>query len=650
MARVGFPSLEEQRRDPAAFKEGTETAKGLAPEHLVKLVRSQKQEAYASETRIRSAWKEWWNLWLNNVDFSDKEEWQTKLWIPKPFTAVEQATALIQRGLLESPDAFTIEGLDDRDKIIAARVWRPLIRYLLERAEFPNKFSDAAKMGFILGLAGYLKFRWVANAVPQLSGIQPGPDGRPVPIFKAGVRHALVVDFVQPWRVFRDPESEPRKNFSGTFLIHCEWKDRPVLRAMQAAGWDPTTVEELLQKKGKVGDTALVGHEEEEFEEFRRHWQRHEFRHSYLVNEAWTDILDENGDPVMPSALMVVSDDKILYGPSDNPLWATDMQTGRRKWPFLATAPLVHPSQFIGRGIVEQEAGLSRLFSNVFMLWADGLNWRVNPPTEIFQDALVDWEDLDHYPGKLWVKHTEKPALTPANMGQMNTNEVMAALEYIDRQRQNSNFVSDFVVGLPGSRAEITKGEVQIKTSQSLAIFEAMGRNLEVMGRDAVELAYNFAMQYMVDYSNPDIRRILGDEVTMILGNLSLPERIDQLQGAYDFRFTGVSQALHKAEQLQKVMQFATLMSSPIFAQAVQTPADILKVIADLLNITEHIRLNEAPPIIPGTGPTMPSATPEPPTAAGIIRSQGAGPEAPQAPPARGAEGSALVSEMGGMG
>lgn len=590
-----MPSLEEMQNDPAALAEGQQAARQLRPEHLVELVRVQKEEAEKATASLRERWVHYHRLWMNDVDFSAKEDWQTKLWVPKVFTAVEQATALIQRSLLDVPDAFGIDGFDVRDKELAARLWGPLLKLFLNNSNMPYKFADICKVGFITGVAGYLKMRPVAVNVPKLMSAQPDPlTGKILPSFTYSPRTFLALDYVQPQNVFRDPDSRPRENFSGSYLYHSEWKDRSALQAMLQFGWDPEALKELLSAPDRGygspwgTDMQRADADAKQYSSFTRH----KFRKSYLVDEGWLDILDENGDVVMPDALMVHSNGKILYGPVDNPVWSTDLNTGRRKWPFVAGSPIGHPTRFEGRGIVEQDASLASLYSNVFMLWADGLNWAVNPPTEIHQDALVDWEDLEHYPGKLWVKHSSEPALTPANMGRMNTNEILSALQYIDQTRQNSNFVTDFAVGLPGSRSDVTKGEVQIKTAQSLAIFEAMGKNLEQTGRTIVELAYDLVLQYFDQYNDPKVGRILGPEAQFFLESIPLEERIESLQGNYDFTFTGVTQALQKSDQLQKVVQFATLAASPGY-QGYTNPSQVMSVLAGLLSISDQIDVSQ---------------------------------------------------------
>ena len=619
ISTVTAPHVEEQRNDPRARAEGRDAVSQLADTHLANLIEWQKKEAEAATKRLREDWAYWWDLWLNNVSFEGKEDWQTQVWVPKPSAAIEQATALIHRSLLDAPEPFRIDGEGDpRSKKLAMNVWNPLVRLAFEQANFIGKYADSCKVGFITGVAGYQKFRWQNTRTPYLVAAALDPaTGRVVPQFAHRSRGFLAIDYVEPWKIFRDPESRARENFSGTYLIHDEWKNRAFLHGMRRV-WDQDAIQRLLDR-GAGGPLSTAGMTNTQEEEARRKQERHEpnpLRKPVLVSEWWGDILNEHGDPVMPDALMTASGRDILLKPVDNPLWATDRSSGRRKWPFLAAAPLVHPTRFEGRGIAEQNADLSRLFSGTLCLMADGMNWMVNPETEVWQDALVDFTDLGHYPGKLWIKKSQPQALMQAQSHRMVVGEVMAFLNWVAQLAKESDFVTDFAAGLPGSRSQITLGETEIKTAQSLAVFEMMSRNLEHGGREAVELTKDILAQHLSDFMDPEILGILGPDNAMLLASMPLHERINELQGNFTYSFTGLSGAMKKADQLNKIVQFGQLAASRPYVDllAQQTPqvfVQILRTLRDTLGLGDRITLPEEQAMTPMMGaPGMPGAVP----------------------------------------
>lgn len=614
------PHLDEQRVDERARAEGRAALKRLPVGHLIEMVAAQKRESEAHNSELRRLMAYWWELWQNRVVFDDKEDWQTQIWIPKPFTAAEQAGALISRSLLEG-DPFGVEGRegDRRSQLRAVHVWKPLIKMAWEGCGFLEKFADSAKVGFITGIAGYRKYRWQRTRIPILVGAQLDEvTGEILPAFTYRQRSFLAVDYVFPWNIWRDPRSKARENFSGSYLIHGEWKDRAMVRAMGQAGWDQLAITDLLAMRGggeEAGGTGTSGTTSRQAEARRRGqtYEPSQYRQDFFVDEWWGDVIDTNGDPVFPDGLMTVSTGKVLLLPRTNPLWATDIASGRRKWPFLAAAPIVHPGRFEGRGLIEQNADLARLFSGAFNLLSDGMNWTLNQPTEIYQDGLVDPNDLDHYPGKAWIKRVKEPVLMPAQMGKPEVASALAFLQYVGQMTQNADFVTDFAIGLPGSRSDITLGETQIKTQQSLSIFEGMGKNLEQGGREDVELTLNFLSQYLSDFTNPAVAQLLGPENARFLMSLPLHERINELQGDFVYSFTSVSQALQKDAMLRRVVQFAQLAASMpyiqiIAQQAPQVFAQILTALRDLLGLGDKITLPSEQQTMSPPGGALPSA------------------------------------------
>ena len=197
-----MPSSEDMIRDPKAQAEGQAAVTKLDPTHLSELVKAQKNEAEEATRELRILQRKYYDLWMNKVDFSDKEEWQTQLWVPKVFTAVEQATSLIQRALLDTPQPFGIEGNNDRSRVLAAKLWKPLLNMVMDKAGFPYKFSDAAKMGFITGVAGYLKVRPITVGVPKLMGTTTDPlTGVASPKFQIGKRSFISLEHILPWNI-----------------------------------------------------------------------------------------------------------------------------------------------------------------------------------------------------------------------------------------------------------------------------------------------------------------------------------------------------------------------------------------------------------------------------------------------------------------
>jgi len=546
---------------------------------------------------MREQWSESWRYYQSEVDYSDKEEWQSAVWIPMPWSSVEHAGAKLQVALSDSPDYFKIDGVDPRDKLLAQRVWNPLIKFAFDKASFTAKFIDAIKLSLATGISLYLKFRYPSLPSPILDNLQLDPEtGMVSPVYRMQRQSALTVETVEPWKVYRDAKSKPREQWSGSFIIHEDYVDRAVLRSGGEAGIYKN-LEIVLGGAGvSGGEQAGQGHTSEATRR-QMSWAPHQFRKPTLVSEWYGDIVDENGDMVYPDALMIVANSQtLIYGPADNPLWAVDPKTFRRKWPLVAFSALGHPLRFEGWGILQAVTPLAVLFSNLFNLFADGLNWKVNQPTELNTTLLDEDDDNEHYPGKLWRKLGEGQLLTPADIGQMDASAVLASLQFMQQLWENNSFVTHFVSGQPGTRSQITKGEVQIKTAQSLGIFEAMGKNIEAGGMAALELSYDLLSQYTTNWTDPALAGLVGQEYAGLLSMMDPVARMRELNGQFNYVFTGITAALQKAELLGRLLQASALAAQGPYL-GYTNPSEVLAAIFDSLGVRDKITVTEEPAI-----------------------------------------------------
>jgi hypothetical protein len=586
------PSSEELRFDTQARAEGRAKALALPEAHLIRLLNANRDESERSTTKLRAGWTESWRYYQSEVDYGDKEEWQSAVWIPTPWSAVEQASNVLKLGLMNNSDFAKIDGVDQKDKLLAEKIWNPVLLFAFTKSGFIPKFVDAMKVGLATGMSMYLKFRYPSMPSPILDSVQlmasPGQMPTLVPQYKMRRQSALDIGTVPPWNIYRDPRSRPGEQWSGSYLIHEDYVDRAVLSG--------STVYKNLDTalaSGASGGTDDRSGAAADAQRKGQTWEPHEFRKPILASEWYGDILDENGDLVYPDALMIAADRKVLiYGPTENPLWAVDPRTFRRKWPFIGFSPIRHPLRFEGWGILQAVTPLAVLFSNLFNLFTDGLNWKVNQPTELNTNLLEEDDDHEHYPGKLWRKIGEGQLLSPAAIGQMSTGEVLAAMQFMQTLWEQNAFVNNFVMGSQGTRSQITKGEVQIRTGQSMGMFDGMGRDIEEGGKACLELAYDFMSQYMTDWSDPTIAAVVGPQYSQLLNMMEPAARMQELGGQYNYTFSGITQSLQKADLLGRLMQAASLAAEGIYA-GYTNPAEVLSTIFDAMGVRDKIPVSE---------------------------------------------------------
>jgi len=113
-----------------------------------------------------NVWNECWALYRGQEDFSNKEDWQSKIVLPKSFGTVKQATNLIKRllNLSKKPYRAEPENPDDAVWNLRSEKMTSLSKMLLDKAKFLDEFGTGLECSFIMGL-GLWKLGW--NVMPR---------------------------------------------------------------------------------------------------------------------------------------------------------------------------------------------------------------------------------------------------------------------------------------------------------------------------------------------------------------------------------------------------------------------------------------------------------------------------------------------------
>jgi len=187
---------------------------------------------------------------------------------------------------------------------------------------------------------------------------------------------------------------------------------------------------------------------------------------------------------------------------------------------------------------------------------------------EIFPELLLDPTDLDMWPGKDVYRILDNPETPVVRdlLAKSNMADLLAFAQYTGQQVDNGDFVSEFISGLPGTRSEITKGEVEIKTEQNLGIFDSIGTEVEC---GAVNLAYSMYETMVLNWnaeSRPSPRRVLKDnDFTAFLEGASLEVKRQFLKEQCDIRIVGISAQLEMEKKAKLLMAFKQYAESPMF-------------------------------------------------------------------------------------
>ncbi len=532
-AAVMDATMDDQER-----REREEAVKAMIEDekHLIDYGMASREESRIAHRELREEWDKSWNAYELVRDNSGKEDWQSSVITPLPFSTVQQAKQIIRKSLLDRPDYFSVTGVEKRDRPMAEFHKASLDFHLSpSQANFPMAFSDAAEMSFAVGQS--------MEIIPQWKKRTNGTEG-------------LFIALAPPWHINRDPSATSRDPQSGMYWIHDEYMDKWELLELESEG-----IYQNIEKAFSGGD----GGDEKERDERRRKMvvARHKYRQSMKIHEFWGVILDKQGRILHPNSTFTWAGTTIIRAlrPNRHP---------SIRWPGVGFSPIPHLMRHTGRGVLWGVLSLWRLGDNLLNLHFDDLNWVINRMFEIDPKLLVDeGSDSEAYPGKHWFRKAGMAGATAIRevaMTRSHTSDVLPNLQYIFQLWQNGTFVNEFVTGIPGSRSNITKGEVQIKTQQSLGMFDSFGKELEFGAIWAIRAIMDVLAINWTELSIPGMDEVMGGRLGPLIEAIRLadPEqRMHHLRTNADIKVNGISALITRSENLQRIDALMQRAESP---------------------------------------------------------------------------------------
>ncbi len=519
-------------QEMAEREEAVERYSVEAEKHFVDYLQDCVDTSYEANRDIRAIQSDCYRVFQEKEprSYRFKEEWQSRVTVPKPFSSVMYGAAAVKKAF--SPDYLSIENEKDE---VAEAFWKKVLDTQLDNrhANFVTRYIDATIMGLAVGQS--------MEVIPKY-------------IPKKGLRF----DLVEPWKIYRDPDAPARDSQGGLFWIHQEWLDYHVLQKGEAAG--------KYYNVARVKDQA---HEDPENpfmtkEAIARRrgqtWTRSKFRQMFLASEFWGTILASNGEVLLESGTYSVAAGRMIETPKKTPY-------NFLRWPGISFSPLPDILGFGGRGLLEGIIGLWESMSNLLCLHEDGLKFVVNPPTEINVDGLVDPEDIDDWPGKKYLaRDTVSGQQVVRTVDRRDvTNSILANLQYHDQQFQRGSMVTDAVQGLPGYRQEMTARESAQNLDQAMGVFGLMGTNLE----DGAIRVLEAAIDVISVFANPsELLMMVDQEVAQVINQKKVnPEadpKLPELSGS--FSISGMQELLKEADTLRYLTQnIFPMAESPVW-------------------------------------------------------------------------------------
>ena len=556
--RAPYPSAMD-RQELSEREAAAQAYAGENEQHFADYARDCILQSRKSSEDIRQTQSTLYDMYLEKepASWADKEVWQSRIIIPKPFGVVQFGMAAVKKAF--QPKFLSVENYINK---ASAGFWEKLMQFQHneQHARFRQVFTDASGMGLAIGQSLEMIPRWVKGK---------------------GLKYTLV----EPWKIDRDPDANSRDPQSGMFWIHSEWIDYFVLKQGEKAG-----IYHDVDRAKDCSDTSIAneGLTKEELKEKRGYvYQKSRFRQLIFTSEFWGIVLSPKGEMLLPNARYTIAGGRNVIGLPK----AVPFQNIR--WPGISFSPLPDFLRFGGRGLLESVKSLWDYMNNLMCLHADYENWVVNPPMEINVDGLVDPNDVEQWPGKKYLtKDTVHGQQVIRTVGRkFVTNDVLPNLQYADQNVQRGSFITDAVQGLPGYRQEMTWRESQMLLEQALGVFMLIGENVEWGAIDALKAGAEIVRCYIgID----DLRQVFGGEDSEIDPNAFIDTEsptgtgvtLPLLDGS--FHVSGLSTITKEAETMRTIADMLIPMSErPPWAKYMR-PYEILKAVEERSNVKDE--------------------------------------------------------------
>jgi hypothetical protein len=489
-----------------------------------------RDEAEKATRERRLAADELWTLYQNRQDYTGKKDWQSKVFVPKVFMSVEQATAIVKRAVMSPRRLFKLNVInpdDEEAKEAMSDVDRVLKRHLKD-SNFASSYAETIKEAFLVGL------------------------GIPKVLWEGGLRFVNVPTS----KTYIDPDFQSGSFEPPKFIIEEKEMDLGELKDMAKrinaeAGRNVFNMKEINRIKEDQRDVANQQMEER----VRKGLSDHNKTNKRVkILEFWGTLIDKESNEVTKNQLRVIANDKYIIRTQSNPF-------DHQKAPYLPVTPIIYPHRGAwGVSLVEPVVKMQYAYNNIVNLGIDNLNFSVNKVFEYQPSNLVNPRSLTQlYPGKLVAKHTPGQAVTEIRTSGIGQDSFLV-LDLLQSEIQKGTAITEFLLGTSGKSKTAT--EAELKTAQAQGLFDTIARDIETNSLSPlIEMSFELLVQFG-----------------------AIPQ---ELRGRYKFDVGGLSLLLVKREQTERVTQVLGLALQSQTIAAMTNIRELYSMYLNLLNLED---------------------------------------------------------------
>ena len=562
----------------------------LTEEQVVDQIRRYKTEDEERLKNIMWTMLACYDQYRNKCDFSSKESWQSQITIAKAHAAVKHATANILKLLAQTSQPITVEDLAANSRFpmfFASDVERGILK-LWEVATYREWLRDLLEGGFACGM-GVGKVIWQYGERNHTSiGVDKG---QPAIFTQTVLEGSLGLHSVDPWRFTFGPGT------NGRYVDRCVETipvDIPLLK--EIGGF---TNLDRLEKEDMSPD--------EQREQIRRRkdeWEpREHVRKEARLWEYWGDLIDEDSQEVVGKDMhILIANEKYIIK-----LQGEDISTAKRqmephpfwdkKKPYIVYSPLSVAFRFPGQGILEATLAIKDAIDEISQMQVDHLKFSLLNMFEIDMQMMENPEDIATgvEPGKFFRKRPGtggQKMIQTVDMVPLTGDSFNAQLAF-GKEYQRGTFITDQTQGQLDVKGETTATEVTTTQANTTLMLGDIALHIEdTLLTPVAERTWDRMFQFMDSMSNPSWSMVLGDYRGQFLDGLPIQDRIAIIQSNYRFSARGLSRALERAQNLQKLINYVQVIGQfgEMFIPMLNMP-DIFRRIHESFHFEEPWRM-----------------------------------------------------------
>lgn len=557
-----------------------------------------------------------WRAYFNEMDFSKKEPWQSKVALPIWAMAVDQAKGAMGNALKKAQRLFSIEVPNPNDQLAVsvAHFTQDALSELLRRSQINKVITDGLHAGLITNMMVFKaklieeeieRFEPIFKDVP-VSPPQFNPDGTPTTAHildhQAVVESTLRFDIpvINPVNFWVDPANR------GLYKI-------------QRALWDTARLETQDAKNlfrapalAAALTTDAANSMEDDIE--RRNMQllgtRNAMRRQVELLEYWGPIYDKQGRLRYKNRWVIIFNRKELGLMDPYPFWHGGD-------PYSVSNLIRVPFSPYGKMLYQHAGPLNIAITELMCMILDSEKYGTLKGFGIDTGLL---EDVDEIADGLF------PGITLSTLGPNAIQQLdfkgagqlsLQVLGELIQGHQNATGINEFLTGQASTRGRATATEVQTKGQQSAGFFDSLSGEVEEYGLEPlIEKCWWNMLQFFDQWDAPYMQALAAKWAIPIevLGRNAV-ERYKIMHQPFKFHVVGLSAMLRRAEMQEKLLRLLEILGNrPDLNQMTNVPK-LFERIMEAFEFEDLVAQgNEIPGVIAPTAISPQGSTPIPGT------------------------------------